>query len=262
MNKEFFKLFFGAYPASRDVTARPSSILLKEAIDSRVKAITSKYDDVFLLWSGGIDSTLTFYALVHSGIKITVIYNGNSLLEYPKLGREILSGVYPNVTTLKTKDFTFEKRCSKPTITGELGDQMIGSATFVKYNKEQRNSDYKEILPAEIIHGFAPIVTKLLGKEELTAGEYLWALNFIFKYKEVTSRINTPSLFNGCDLVHFFESKEFESWALQNYSKNSSYDKYTEYKMAYKDYIFSQNGDEVYRKHKTKVPSLCMASKD
>lgn len=47
---------------------------------------------------------------------------------------------------------------------------------------------------------------------------------------------------------------------MSHYEENCAYVKDYEYKQAFKDWIYTQNGDEEFRKYKLKVPSLRLSN--
>ena len=55
--------------------------------------------DIYLMWSGGMDSTGAFYALLNTGKHFNVIFNSKSVNEYADLGNKLINGYFENVTT-------------------------------------------------------------------------------------------------------------------------------------------------------------------
>lgn len=229
---------------------------LEEAIEKRLEELEKSTLDKYLLWSGGIDSTLAFYALISKNIDFTLITNKNSKLEYPKLHSEILDGKFPNVKEIKYISVDEIEPGEKTLfITGEIGDQISGSIVFKRYTPLERNSNYKNVVDRRIIDMTFDSVISLTKNPDMTTTEYIWALNFIYKYENVVERIKTNTK-PGVEFFHFFDTPSFQSWAINNYKTNCKFDNWKEYKTALKTIIFNYNGDEHYFKNKTKVPSL------
>ena len=75
------------------------TVTLEEAINDAIECIRhhSKEKNLFLLWSGGIDSTLVFYALLQLDCPFTVLMDKTSIDEHPKLWEKISSNYFKNV---------------------------------------------------------------------------------------------------------------------------------------------------------------------
>lgn len=264
-----FREFFNVLPKDRTghsnfintdvelgVTPLPSKITspsLQDCIDDRLANIASK-PNLALLWSGGIDSTLVFYALIDAGVDFTVYGNDTSLSEHPELGKKIKSGYFSSaawqdLTDLKEADFD-----GKTIITGEIGDQCVGSDYLLTMSLETRSKDYKTRYSSDGIQIFTEAAKDILNRQDMTVGEMTWAFNFFWKYDAVTERM-AWALYDG-NIDHFFNSELFQCYALNNYQTSTAFNRNTDYKTAYKDWIFSHDNDDFYRKHKLKIGSL------
>ena len=62
------------------------------------------------------------------------------------------------------------------------------------------------------------------------------------------------------NVVHFFDTEMFQQYAMSHYEENCAYVEDYEYKQAFKNWIYTQNGDEEFRKYKLKVPSLRLSN--
>ncbi len=268
-----FQQFFGVTPIDRTGTMTgvidtdttnpipafvTSSISIDDLITQRGEEIKAMGKDIYLLWSGGIDSTTAFYALVRTGASFTVIMDDDSAKEYPMLSNQIQSGsVYPQVKVMLNKSLSTIDVTKSIMVTGEIGDQISGSMKFINFDAAQRSAVYTENIPALIYTNLDPVVSKVLGDiSKFTTAEYLWALNFIFKYTHVVDRMNNLVALHGFEFVHFFNTDPFQIWALNNYHQFCNFGSFYDYKKQLKQYIFSINGDDMYFKFKTKVPSL------
>ena len=271
-------------------------VSLSECIEDAVSSLKDMAEGkkINLLWSGGIDSTLVFCALVKAGIKFTVLMDENSHKEYPFLFDKIIN-----------KEYNCDYRMFSPKglsdlldmveegdnifVTGEIGDQVTGSMINMRYTYEERNMMMKEVIEKDLFcqpytietvtHVYDPIpvdgingtqaaiahckdtVYEFLGSNEdnTTLAEFLWGLNFIFKYTTVLLRLHRVGLYyDGEDknTFHFFNTEKFQQWAMANYKENCAYVRDTDYKMPFKDYIFEFTGDADYRDCKLKEPSL------
>lgn len=271
-------------------------VSFSECIDDAIAQLKERAEGkkVNLLWSGGIDSTLVFCALVKAGIKFTVLMDENSHQEYPFLFDKIVNkeyncdykmfshrGLADLLKMVEDKDNLF--------VTGEIGDQLTGSMITMRYTYEERSMLMKDVIEQDlfckpytlesVMHKYNPIlipnengthlaikhcedtIYEFLGTDEsnTTLSEFLWALNFIFKYMLVMLRLHQVGLYfegENKNTFHFFNTEKFQQWAMWNYKENCAYVRDTDYKMPFKDYIYEFTGDPIYRDTKLKVPSL------
>lgn len=272
------------------------NVSLNDAIDDAVQEAVKASDGkpLILLWSGGIDSTLVFCALVKHNVPFTVYMDEKSVREYPFLAEKIMKGEYPRVKYKMMGErglIELLKLVEKRThffLTGEIGDQLTGSMITMRYPYEERNMLMKDVIATDHFckpytiprnHKFIPVLERgkngtemvcayiqdtiyeFLGTDEntTTLSEFLWGLNFIFKYMLVMLRLYQVGLyFEGekKNTFHFFNTVKFQQWAMANYKENCAYVKETDYKMPFKEYIYEFTGDADYRDNKLKEPSL------
>lgn len=275
-------------------------VALEDAIKDATKVVKEKsqHKHIYLLWSGGIDSTVVLFAMLDAGIPFTVIMNENSVKEYPMVAKKILAKEF-------SCDYFLYQDKMKPLkevvpdfdnawfVTGEIGDQLSGSMITMRYTYEQRSMSMAEVIkqdlftkPYEVkpeyVDGIPPLVVlkhgdynttelcvrycekpvyKFLGtdRETTTLSEFLWAVNFIYKYTLVILRLFKVGLWNAGskeNCTHFFDTVKFQQWAMDNYKSNCAYVKDADYKMPFKEYIYRFTNDAEYRDEKEKVPSL------
>ena len=261
-------------------------IELNEAIENSLDQIESIIGNrkIWLLLSGGIDSTLVFYALKKRGFSFTVASCSDAIMEYPKLFYRLLNFDFPNINFCKMTSMFFNNISKLKDIlfvTGEIGDQTIGSMVTMNLPYEVRTMYLKQGINNDILRNYLiPGIeyngnyTKdaieeyhnsisWLGKDETncTFAEFLWSLNFIYKYLLVIYRLYGIGLIQygpNKNVYHFYDTIKFQQYAMSHYEINCAYRKPYEYKQSFKDWIYTQNGDDEYRKYKLKVPSLKM----
>ena len=271
-----FESYFGIKPIDRFNTLKytngcsknlqidleyKSDLTLNEIINNRAQEL-SKYDNLILFWSGGIDSTTVFYSLINNNVKFEIVLSKDSEKEYKNLYDKILNKEFSNIKDiLFLENYVHKYVKDKTILTGEIGDQIMGSMKYLDYTIDNLKDPFYKHVPDEIIEYFGPSCQMILKDEEATLSEYLWALNFIFKYNDVIYRF--PTVLNYLDvdknntlIGHFFNTKDFQSWSIQNYKEHCNFDKIEDYKKLFKKYIFESNGDEEYFNNKLKVPSL------
>lgn len=245
-----------------------SNLTLEEVINKRVNEILeiSKTRDIYLMWSGGIDSTLIFYVLLNSGLNFKVVFNKASEKEYPNLAYKISNYEFENVkpyiyTGVEQFDNEILRNPKSLVITGELGDQMIGSDANFKFTEEQRQFPAVNWIPKDVYDLAIPSLSKIptFDITNPTVSEFLWAFNFVFKYQSVYVRkifkMGIFPLEPYANCIHFFNTDEFQSWAINNYKDNSKLTGDKDYKIRYKEIIFKLNNDKNYFLNKRKEGS-------
>lgn len=270
---------------------------LEEAIEDSVKTLKliAENKNIFLMWSGGIDSTLAFYAMLNANIPFTVLHDKNSVTEYPTLAQKIIKGEFPNVKHLEiTNVMALTADTDNYFVTGEIGDQTMGSMVTMQFDYAQRNMLLSEAIACDLFNRvkislgkedasgknkkMQPNILKgnatkiivdlvydtmvdFLGttKENTTVAEFLWYLNFIHKYLTVIYRLYRLGMYGYGKLKnthHFFDTKMFQQYAMSHYKENCAYVKETDYKLPFKEWIYKQDGNIDYFENKLKEPSL------
>lgn len=274
-----FSCFYGIAPTDRSglmndclrnishdypIPDKGDIVTLEDCITDRCNTL-SQCKNLVLMWSGGIDSTLVFYALVSHNIPFYCVGDIDSKVEYPKLYLQIINNEFNNVTWIDRKDINESWYVDKVITSGEIGDQLVGSDVFLKHFEllEDRKMPAHYKFDDPRWNRFYDTSTKILEKNDLTVGEFSWAMNFIFKFAYTARRlipiVKHPDKTN---IKPFFESEMFQRWALHNFSDNVHFDKLTDYKMPYKKYIFKQNNDIDYLNTKIKYGSLVLYKKN
>jgi hypothetical protein len=245
-----------------------------QTADARAQDLLAKshsVDRVFVMWSGGIDSTVALTSIYKNWpdsalSKLTVLCNGISIKENPEFFKFIVSKK-TNIETSSPRLEPFLKQGL--VITGELGDQIFGSdivGQCVKLFGEdvihRSWSDYApkyfETLAGDGYDRYQPIVDEAPFKLN-TVYDFFWWLNFTQKWQHVqlrtlTSKTWTDPKSTFKNLVHFFDTPEFQLWSINNHHlkiKNT----WTSYKFTAKEYVIDYTKDESFL-NKKKVPSL------
>lgn len=228
----------------------------------------SKNNIMNVFWSGGIDSTTALVALLKTrpnGCGIQVHCNLNSIIENDFFYKLLLKEQFVNLTNSSLVQIP-EK---VDIITGELGDQIFGSDLLYGITNllgfEKLFEDYSEIIPklfvarAGAIQGhflydrYRPIIDECPFKIK-SAFDFIWWWNYTQKWQCLKYRsysLLDPKL----SPVHFFENDDFQQWGLFNHDKKISSHNLETYKMPAKEFIFSYDKNNSYRKNKRKLGS-------
>lgn len=236
-------------------------IILKKAQDEN--------KDIRVSYSGGIDSTVVLISLLKSkdkfpDVKIIVVMSDKSIEEYPLFYKK---HIQDKLTVWKTNDKSLAKTLSTDTekgfliVTGELGDQLFGSALMFRDNlKDKLNESWAIGFTPKFVRYWKPLVDKHPQQDDLSVANVLWWFNFVLKYQWVQLRMFV--MLDGVvpldDFIHFFGGPRFQTWAM-NAPMNVKFpdlkDEKT-YKMPAKKYILKFTGDKKYFKEKLKKGSL------
>lgn len=225
---------------------------LQECIDDSLENINGQ--NVSLLWSGGIDSTLVFYALLDSGIEFSVLGDDRSVKEHPSLADKIKQGYFKTAHWVDLSALNDQSIVDRFLVTGEIGDQCVGSDKLLTLPHEVRIKPYTAKYASTDWNIFTETVKDILNRSDLTVGEMTWAFNFFWKYDHVIRRIREQLPNNS--VYHFFNTDKFQCYAMNNYQESTAFVKNTDYKAAYKQWIFDHDQDDFYRKNKVKYGSL------
>ena len=229
----------------------PDHIGFNKTLDTIISEranVIKNYDNVALMLSGGIDSTLVFYALIDAGIEFDVISTRDLEDEYELLYNKLKNKEYSNVKNfilLEDKENEYFDLSAYTIVTGEGGDQMVGSDKFFNYPIHELQNVYSRNIPKELDNIYGEPIKKIVGRTP-SLSAYLWAMNFVYKFTEVLIRFKIYNNLNkNIRAAHFFNTEDFQKWALVNYKTNTSFNHLCEYKSAYNVDIFSKNTDVV-----------------
>lgn len=216
----------------------------------------SRNCNISLMWSGGIDSTTALVALLRTGKKerLQVILSKASIGEYPKFYKDVIQVELPN-QHLVLENPKLALNSNDVNITGEIGDQIFGSAAIFKAFKKKKIFDpYQTYIAPEFLDRLSEQIKKC-PIELNTTFDFLWWFNFSMKYQNVQFRIYPSVQLPFGTITHFFDTEEFQLWSLNNPDKKIR-TTLESYKYIAKDYIYSYHQDDNYRDNKLKVGSL------
>lgn len=224
-----------------------------------------KDKQIYVLWSGGIDSTLALHCLKEAGIKFKVIMDEDSLEEHTSLAKDLIAGRYDIVTGVifSPKPPEYNKLLQDPNnifISGGHGDEVFGGEAECDGEFKYADNEYSYYAPADIDEVTKPWIEKLIGDMSgMTVCEWRWAVNFIYKWQQVQVSsmfmlgIGMVDGFNNRNGYHFYDTEEFQIWSIQNYKSLCGDNKD---KAIAKKAILDIDGDEAYYLYKRKVCSM------
>lgn len=232
----------------------------EQVCDARANQLVAlaeeKNCNISLMWSGGIDSTVALVSLLRTAKtnKLKVILSKASIGEYPKFYKEVIQTELPNQhLVLENPKLALDSRDIN--LTGEIGDQIFGSAAIFKaFKKGKVFEPYQSYISSEFLDRLYTQLSKCPIKLSTTF-DFLWWFNFSMKYQNVQFRLYPSVQLPFGTITHFFDTNEFQLWSLNNPDKKIK-TTIQSYKYIAKDYIYSYHKDDNYRDNKLKVGSL------
>ncbi len=247
----------------------------EECCERKIKYFEDLRKPMFLLWSGGIDSTAVLVSFLKFGSvelrkRTTILLNVYSLREYSEMFHLI------------SQNFKIESSFNPLTnfikdgilVTGELGDQLFGSDLIFDLvsllGEESLTRPYEDELKNLFSYrggedegkAFFERYQKIVSESPIeikTAFDFLWWWNFSQKWQHVKYRFllsdNWPDIASAVENVqHFYDSHSFQNWSIQNQDKKIG-KKLSSYKQIVKDFIVETTKHQFYRS-KMKMGSL------
>jgi hypothetical protein len=237
-----------------------------------------------IFYSGGIDSTLiAALALRHTDFNkhkdhLLLALSEDSIRENPVFWRQHLLPAFGSRIVNASGFHALISDDDNVCLTGEFADNIFGSLTVKSYmdNTGDRDAIHKDfrstgmgwllnkITNAAHRDGCVGLMESIFATHPVgcnTNHDCFWWLNFVLKWQAVKMRLishaPTAELVNlmAHRVVHFFETKEFQDWAVLTDEPKVGKDWFS-YKLPAKNLIYSLNGDEYYLKWKTKYPSI------
>jgi hypothetical protein len=247
------------------------------AEDIRNKTKDSK---VYLMYSGGIDSTTALVAMINSWPKedldrLHILMSYRSIEEFPNMWKDINNLFKGRIINSLTNTDKFLN--DGYIITGELGDQVFGSDVILPlvdlYGddainlpwKNNINVFYKRFFGATFrpnVDLFVDTYSMTLSNcpfEIKTCFDFVWWFSFTNKWQLVKYRhLAQKRFFNPKEsfsrIIHFFDAPEFQRWSLDNQDKKIKNTLNT-YKYTAKEFIVKYTKYTDYL-NKPKVGSL------
>ncbi len=233
---------------------------LEALLASRATELAAINKDIYLMWSGGVSSTLALYALSDAGIQFHIILDDNTADENPPMYEDILKGSIPGITGLihQPKPLVFGEIVNNDhnlVITGGNGDEIFG--VEVESSVITMDNRFKLVvgnIDQSVIDLSLPYLDQFLPAgyiDDMTVGEWQWAINLVWGYQ--FSSVKMKRMFGTTDIINFFDTEAFNGWSINNYKLLGD-------KALAKDLIYKYNNDSVYLTDKGKVDSYLNAA--
>ena len=261
----------------KNVNSSFEDLAFNRANDIRTKTKDSK---VYLMYSGGIDSTTALVSMINSWPKedlerLYILMSYRSIEEFPDMWKDI-NNIFKGriINSLINTDKLLDDGYI---ITGELGDQVFGSDVIIPlvdfYGenainlpwKNNINTFYKRFFGSTFrpnVDMFVDMYSTTLTYcpfEIKTCFDFVWWFSFtnkwqLVKYRHLAQKRFTNPQESFSRIMHFFDTPEFQRWSLDNQDKKIKNTLNT-YKYTAKEFIVKHTKHTDYLK-KPKVGSL------
>ncbi len=258
---------------------------LEQVFMERAREIWSMGKPVVLFWSGGIDSSGVFLALLETkkpSDTLIVRSIKSSIDEFPEMWEGLVkqyATIYDDRDSLFDPEIQNNEEYIK--VTGECGDQLFGSDSLIDKThimhepwqilheldfvtqwyhrmKNQPTPDENNIRNwknyiAEVLETLIP----LAPIEVKSLFDFYWWVNFSLKWDSVDRRIcgrwaNTDKYQST---IAFYNCDDFQRWSMVNHDLKLQKE-WNTYKQPAKEFIHKYFPCENYRKNKIKIGSL------
>lgn len=249
-----------------------------EVAEEHAVAMKSWDAPIYLMYSGGIDSSSALIALLRTWSsqdlqRVHILASQHSATEFPELW---------NVITDKFKDRILpsfrhiEYYCEKGyVVTGEHGDQLFESDVIRVIDSLHNDAGifkpWQDIMPSVYEKMFGPTIdaNEFIARYEPTLAacpfplktsfDWIWWFNFTNKWQHVKYRLLAHKPWkdpkrNFPKIRHFYDTPAWQRWSFDNHDKKIG-NTFMSYKLAAKDYIVGATGFSSYI-NKPKVGSL------
>lgn len=244
---------------------------LEDCLNQTSDRILNANQQIYLMWSGGIDSTLMVLSFVlrsNKDNKISVVLNQDSIRENPNFYKKIIK---PNFNIESTEHFV--RRLTHTQVQGiTLQAEHADLLTFNENPFERKIKQHTDLdlldLPnnlentqllltfldidnnaAECFHDLMMTTANSAGVNLSKIKHLFWWYNFNFRWQnnreKFRSRINPKNSYET-----FYSSEDFQLWSVKNLEKNLNL------KNEFKQIIKTHFDDREYVDHKIKWSSM------
>jgi hypothetical protein len=240
----------------------------EEMAVERAEELKKLNGDIYIMYSGGINSTTALVALLISWSKeelerVHILTSISNIKEFPQMWNLIVEKFKGRINTSYVN---IEKICEKGyVITGEHGDQIFGGNNLKKITKyfdtESIHQNWEDKIPILYSYLFSESIAKKfieVYRETTIASPFPikscfdleWWLNFTNEWQSTKYKIlsvkswNNPQV-NYSKIYRFFDTPEWQRWSIDNHDKKIE-NNLTSYKLPAKKFIVSHTNYNAY----------------
>jgi hypothetical protein len=244
-----------------------------EVCNERAIEISKLPGTLYVMWSGGIDSTVAIAAILKNWSaddlkRVVVLCNNDSIKE----NKNFFSFIAKNFKVETSTDKIENLLKLGYVLTGEMGDQILGSDVPISTAKQGEEILFENFengalkmysaINQEYAHGYfnkyRPIIDEAPFKIK-TVFDFCWWLNFTQKWQHIKFRTLASKSWTDpgkweSRLLHFFDTLDFQVWSIHNHDKKIK-TSWHSYKYIAKEYVIEYTKDQLFM-NKLKLPSL------
>ena len=251
-----------------------SNLDLLECCTKRAKEIISRNKKIYLMWSGGIDSTLmlvSFLLINAEKDQIVVACNNESIKENYNFYKNHIRENFTLISSEELMQKMKYQNLDELVLSGEQGDllygQDFGSSIFDVYggDKLTESPTRDNIVPFLILKGMTEQSancwydifsqgTKNSPREIKTIYDFSWWAGFNWRWQWSIEKVRMRSNLD-LDLHTFFSSPQMQYWSVNH--KQLPIKQKTDFKYEYKKIIYNYTMDEnIFQKIKNPSTTL------
>ncbi len=266
---------------------RPMTKTFEEICNERAVYILNQSDkhscDIYVMWSGGIDSTLALISLLKNVKenqigKIVVVMSEDSIRENPHFFRDHVRG---KLRTQTRSIFSVVIGSKNILVSGEHNDQIFGNSIMKKliirygngiihapYSRDTLYAHFRDIIGDVPANRYMDLLERLIEAAPIPIRsnfEFNWWYNYVLWWQSVYMRTFAHVSPRYTDRITFkyareyyqpfYNTEDFQLWSLNNLDKRIK-DTWKSYKWVCKDIIYEYTKDVDYRDNKVKAGSL------
>ena len=243
-----------------------SDLMYKRGEDLVNKAKSSGCN-LYVLWSGGVDSTAVVLSILASLGEdksiLKIIHTNSSIDEYYKFYLFLKNTAKLDLINVHIDDLGYissEFAKTNYLITGFPADQLFGSIVnqeaIIPFNADWRLFIKKDKAIQQFEEAFTYYNLPITQFNQFT-----WFMNFSCKWNIVNYLL--PDIFGypAGNTINFFNTQEFQDWSVSNFDKLHKYDQKdsVHYKLELKQFINKNFNDNDYFVNKGKFGSIALA---
>ena len=239
----------------------------------RALELSNEGKEIYIMWSGGIDSTAIVTAFLKSGVntdRITVVLNQDSIKEYPEF---YIKHIRNRFKVMVTEEFMINISSSLPfggiVLSGEHADQLVGAPTVNSvirtlgsdFLKEKFTFDaFSKMFASTVPNAneiwfsvYQQTLTKSPRSIE-TVYDFAWWHHFNFRWQAIGLKLYTR-INKATDFRTFYSGDDFQRWSTNHQPNLNNLDTL---KQEPKQFILDYTKDQLYFDTKIKHPSTTL----
>ena len=247
------------------------SLDLNTIVKNRCIELLSTGKQIYVAWSGGIDSTFVLLALQHYANdpdQVMVYGTYNSIIESGDLFDRFIKDRIPyslKVNTPASNNFS-SKDCIY--VTGAMSNQLFTQSllrskrdSILEFKDEYSVGNtldypYTDVLTDSCLEFLEPSILNIPRKID-TIQDLRWFMNFNFSwYNVLTSTLIGLDKDTANRVNAFFNTDEFQLWAIYNNDVATKTGDYSDERWQLREAITEYTGDSYYSNNKKKFTSV------